>query len=99
MRPDIRDGPRRAVTPNPGGGRAITTSPPPSREAALRVGDGSVSQAVADKLWRLHWDHGYFTRAEIEAALGLDPPPGRWECPGHFEADGRFARHCGGDAA
>jgi hypothetical protein len=72
LRPDTRDGPRRAVTQNPAGGRTITTSPPPSCEAAFRVGDGSVNQAVADKLWRLHWDHGYFTRAEIEAALGLD---------------------------
>ncbi len=66
-----RDGSPRAVTQNPGG-RTITTSPPPSCEAALRVRDGSVDQAVAGKLWRLHWDHAYFTRAEIEAALGLD---------------------------
>ncbi len=45
----------------------------------LSVTDGGVispgrhvDQAVAAKLWRLHWDRGYFTRAEIEAALGLD---------------------------
>ena len=97
-RPDTGDG-LRAVALTPGDRRTIATSPPPSREADLRVRDGSVNQAVADKLWRLHFDHGYFTRAEIEAALGLAPPPGRWECPGHFGADGRYARHCGGDAA
>ena len=27
-----------------------------------------VNRAVVDKLWRLHWDYGYLTRAEIEAA-------------------------------
>ena len=70
-RPPDDSGPR-AVTQNPGG-RTITTSPPPSAEAAPRVTGGwSVNQAVADKLWRLHWHHGYFTRAEIEAALGRD---------------------------
>lgn len=58
-----------------------------------------MNQAVADKLWRLHWDHGYFTRAELEAALGLDSPRGRWECPGQFGDDGRYERHCGGEAA
>jgi hypothetical protein len=58
------------------------------------------NQAVVDKLWRLHWDHGYFTRAEIHAALGLDDPPrGRWVCPGQFDDDGRWVRHCGGEAA
>jgi hypothetical protein len=56
-------------------------------------------QAVADKLWHLHWDHGYFTRAEIEAALGLDPPPGRWECPGQFGSDGTWIPCCQGAAA
>lgn len=72
-RRDTGGGPRRAVTLTPGGDRrTIATSPPPGREADLRVRDGSVNQAVADKLWALHWDHGYFTRAEIEAALGLD---------------------------
>ena len=55
------------------------------------------NQAVVDKLWRLHWDHGYFTRAEIEAALGLDPPPGQRECAGQF-GGGRWMCHCG-DAA
>ena len=54
-----------------------------------------MNQAVADKLWRLHWDYGYFTRAEIEAALGLDPPPGRRECPGQFGADGKWKSCCG----
>ena len=37
---------------------------------ANRVTGGPVNQAVVDKLWSLHWDHGYFTRDEIEAALG-----------------------------
>ena len=96
-RPDV-NGPR-AVSQNHGGRRTIATSPPPSREAVLRVRDGSVNQPVVDKLWRLHWDHGYLTRAEIEAALGVSPPPGRWECPGQFGADGRYVRHCCGDAA
>ena len=61
--------------------------------------DRTVNQAVVGKLWRLHWDRGFLTRAEIEAALGLDPPRGRWECPGHYGADGRYERHCGGEAA
>ena len=61
--------------------------------------DRTVDQAVVHKLWRLHTDRGYFTRAEIEAALGLEPPRGRWECAGQFGADGRYERHCGGDAA
>ena len=39
-----------------------------------RVTGGSVNQAVADKLWRLHTDYGYFTRDEIEAALGASDP-------------------------
>ena len=63
------------------------------------IAEESVNQPVVDKLWRLHQDHGYLTRAEIEAALGLDSPPGRWECPGEFGADGRYVRHCGGEAA
>jgi hypothetical protein len=37
-----------------------------------RVTGGPVNQAVADKVWRLHWHYGYFTRAEIEAELGPD---------------------------
>ncbi len=41
---------------------------------ASSLNDPSVNQAVAAKLWRLHWDYGYSTRAEIEAALGLDAP-------------------------
>ncbi len=98
MRPADANDPR-AVALTPGDRRTIATSPPPSREAVLRVRDGSVNQPVVDKLWRLHWDHGYLTRAEIEAALGVSPPPGRWECPGQFGADGRYVRHCCGDAA
>jgi hypothetical protein len=47
-----------------------------------------------DKLWRLHWHYGYFTRGEVEAALGLDPPCGQWVCPGMFGADGRWQPHC-----
>ena len=50
-------------------------------DVMLSVTDGSVisperhvNPAVAAKLWRLHWDYGYFTRAEIEAALGVDAP-------------------------
>ena len=58
------------------------------------VTGGPASQAVADKLWRLHWDHGYFTRAEIEAALGLDPPRGQWACAGQFAADGEWMPCC-----
>lgn len=56
--------------------------------------DPSVNQAVVDKLLRLHWDLGLVTRAEIEAALGLDPPCGRWECPGQFGGDGGWAPCC-----
>jgi hypothetical protein len=26
-----------------------------------------------DRLWSLHWRYGYFTRAELEAAAGLEP--------------------------
>ena len=95
---DGRGGPR-AVSLTPGNRRHTTTSSPPGAEVIHRVADGSVNQEVAAKLWRLHWDHGYLTRAEIEAALGLDSPPGRWECPGEFGADGRYVRHCGGEAA
>lgn len=68
---------------------------PPPGDTAPTVTGGPVNQAVADKLWRLHWDYGYFTRAEIEAALGLDPPPGRRECPGQFGADGKWKSCCG----
>jgi hypothetical protein len=57
--------------------------PPPSDTTSTLVDRytrrheaSSVNQAVADKLWRLHWDYGYFTRAEIEAEVG--PPRGRW---------------------
>jgi hypothetical protein len=75
------------------------TPPPSRREVIHRVADGSVNQAVADKLWRLHWHYGYFTRAEIEAALGLDSPPGQWECPGQFGVNGRWAPCCGRGAA
>ena len=57
-----------------------------------------MNQAVVCKLWRLHW-RGFLTRAEIEAALGLDPPRGRWECPGHYSPNGRYERHCGGEPA
>jgi hypothetical protein len=81
------------------GRRPPNSSAAARREAVLRVTDGPVNEAVADKLWRLHWDHGYFTRAEIEAALGFDPPRGEWICPGEFGADGQYARHCGGEAA
>jgi hypothetical protein len=63
------------------------------------VTDGPVNQAVADKLWRLHWDHGYFTRAEIEAALGLDSPRGEWVCPGQFGVNGRWSPCCRKEAA
>ncbi len=83
-----------AVTP----GRPLTTPPPSRREVIHRVADQPVNQAVAGKLWALHWDYGYLTRAEIEAALGLETPRGEWVCPGRFGADGRYARHCG-DAA
>jgi len=95
---DAGGGPR-AVSLTPGNRRHTTTSSPPGAEVIHRISGGSVNEAVAAKLWRLHTDCGYFTRAEIEAALGLDPPPGRWECPGQFGADGRYARHCDGDAA
>lgn len=61
--------------------------------------DGTIVRPVADKLLRLHWS-GYITRAEIEEALGLDTPPGRWECPGEFGPCGRLRPHCcGRDAA
>jgi hypothetical protein len=63
------------------------------------VTGGPASQAVADKLWRLHWDHGYFTRAEIEAALGLDSPRGEWACPGQFGVNGRWSPCCRKGAA
>lgn len=96
-RPDARDGPRPSR--RTGDRRTTRTSPPPSAEVIHRVADGSINQAVADKLWRLHFDHGYFTRAEIEAALGFDPPRGEWVCPGEFGAGGGYARHCGGEAA
>jgi hypothetical protein len=59
-----------AVTP----GRPLTTPPPSRREVIHRVAGQPVNQAVADKLWALHWGHGYFTRAEIESALGLAAP-------------------------
>ena len=58
--------------PHPTGNRPSDARTRQGREADLSVADGSLDQAVAAKLWRLHWDHGYFTRAEIEAALGLD---------------------------
>ena len=88
-----------AVSQNPGG-RTTKNTATQRHVLDARVSDGSVNQPVVDKLWRLHADHGYFTRAEIEAALGLDhPPPGRWECPGQFGADGRHVRHCGGEPA
>jgi hypothetical protein len=52
--------------------RPAATPPLQDAEVVSSVAGGSLDQAVAAKLWRLHWDHGYFTRAEIEAALGLD---------------------------
>ena len=56
--------------------------PPPS-DTTSTLGDrytrrheaSSVNRAVADKLWRLHWDYLYVTRAEIEAEVG--PPRDR----------------------
>jgi hypothetical protein len=72
MRPDRPPGREREGGPVANPSRPIAASPPSRREVTHRVTDGSVNQAVADKLWRLHWDHGYFTRAEIEAALGPD---------------------------
>jgi hypothetical protein len=80
--------------PDTSPGRPPNSPAPARREADPRVSDGPVNQAVADKLWRLHWDYGYFTRAEIEAALGLDPPPGRWACPGQFGVNGRWSPCC-----
>jgi hypothetical protein len=60
-----------AVTPS----RPIAT-PLPSRREDIHslTGGGEIDAEVAARLWELHWHHGYFTRAEIEAALGLDPP-------------------------
>ncbi len=87
-----REGPG-AVTPQ---GHHRQTQPAEAEVLGISVSDGSVNQAVADKLWRLHTDHGYFTRAELEAAAGLEPPPGRWECAGQFGDDGQWAPHCGG---
>ena len=51
--------------------RPITT-PPPSRREDIHslTGGGDIDAEVAARLWELHWHHGYFTRAEIEAALG-----------------------------
>ena len=83
----------------PGNRLHTRTSSPPGAEVIHRISDGSVNRAVAGKLLRLHYDHGYFTRAEIAEALGLDSPAGWWECPGQFDADGRIVRHCDGDAA
>jgi hypothetical protein len=77
--PDTSPG-RRPPKPRPS---------PSQRGPAARVTDGPVNQAVAAKLWRLHWDHGYFTRAEIEAALGT----------GQSGADGQWTGYCGGEAA
>jgi hypothetical protein len=74
--------------------RPAATPPPSHREVIHRVADGPVNQAVADKLLRLHWHYGYLTRAEIEDALGLDPPPGRWECAGQFGVNGRWSPCC-----
>ena len=54
--------------------------------------------AVAARLWELH-DRGWLPRGEIEAALGLDPPPGRWECPGQFGVSGKWQPCCRGAAA
>ncbi len=85
-----------AVTPQ---GHHRQTQPAEAEVLGIRVSDGSVDRAVADKLWRLHTDCGYLSRAEIEAALGLDSPRGRWECAGQFGDDGKFGRHCGGEAA
>ena len=72
----------------------------PGQNPATRQGAGvihslpGVNRAVADKLRRLHTDHGYFTRAELEAELGLDTPPGQWECPGQFGSDGKWTPCC-----
>jgi hypothetical protein len=60
----------------------------------MSVPGGNVNTAVAGKLLRLRWHYGYLTRAEIEAALGLDPPCGSWSCPGQFGPDGRWAPCC-----
>jgi hypothetical protein len=91
-RPDAEGGP--ATTPNR---LHKTQALPPA--VTLSVPGGSVNQAVADKLWWLHWNYGYFTRAKIEAALGLDPPRGEWACPGQFGADGTWAPCCQETAA
>jgi hypothetical protein len=94
-RPDVR-GPRAGQL----GDHSELSDLPPRGPDGSRLTDRSVNQAVADKLRRLHTDHGYFTRAEIEAALlGLDSPRGEWVRPGYFDADGRWVRHCGGEAA
>jgi hypothetical protein len=73
--------------------------PPGSSTDETILGRGTVNTAAADKLLRLRWHYGYLTRAEIGAALGLDPPCGWWACPGQFGADGRWAPCCGRDAA
>lgn len=85
---DMRNAPATAP------GRPLQALPLPGGKVIHTLADGSVNQAVLDRLRELH-DRGWLARAEIEAALGLDPPPGRWECPGQFGADGTWTRCCG----
>ena len=91
-RPPGRDARRRPghhPGPPPDSTAAITP-----REATSTLRGRDIDDEIMDRLWALHWRHGYFTRAEIEAALGLDSPCGRWECPGQFGGDGRWAPCC-----
>lgn len=62
--------------------------------SALIVNDGSDNPAVVAKLWRLRDRHAYFTRSEVEAALGIPSPRGQWQCPGQFGPDGRWKPCC-----
>jgi hypothetical protein len=89
--PDENERGPQAPTPR---GRAHVKSPPQPPTAPTVHGDADDNPVLA-KLWRLHERYGYFTRAE----LGEPAPRGCWECPGEFDANGRWQEHCGTGAA
>ena len=65
----------------------------------LSIRGGGVNEAVMDRLLDLHWRGYPISRAEIEAALGLDSPRGQWVCCGEFDARGKLIQHCRKGAA
>ena len=58
------------------------------------VAASTFNRPVLDKLLWLRDRHGYFSRADLEEALGLPSPHGHWVCNGEFGPGGQWQPHC-----